>query len=302
MTQAFVRPIEITSSNDSFSIAHDSGAAQNKVLTNGVYSNIYTLIREFEETCQTEDPDFDIYLDSNHKLNFDTADAQTNEFVFQDEALAELLGFGDTSLSGVNNDTLADANEHTADYTPAHCWLPTYQSADREYWGRRQSDAVRGTIAQNGRLSAITTGDTLYYRDFTFQFETAVKTYRSADTTTSETIDTTAFFYTQRRCYEEFMEQCRQVQPTVSGNPSPKGFYYIPDRTTYEGVATTYPTNMTSGGVDFLQSSGADTYVYCHPDVAGGDDPRPALENNRDYYEIRFTAHTATAPTFATAA
>ncbi len=306
MTQSFARPIEITADNDSFSINHEGGGAVDKTLTNGVYSSIYTLMREFEEVCQAgpTDADFDIYLDSDHLINMQTAPGESNEFVFANGALAELLGFGTTSLSGAKEDTLADAITHQADYPPSHLWLPTYQSADREYWGRRQSDAVRGTVAQNGRLSAITTGTTLYYRDFTYQFETALKTYRSADTGAGETVgtDEVEFFYNQRRTYEEFMEKCRSAMPTVSGNPTPKGFYYIPDRTTYEGSGTTYPTNMTSGGVDFEQSSGADVYVYCHTDVSGGDDPKPAMPNNKDYYEIGFTAHTATAPTFTTAA
>jgi hypothetical protein len=295
MTQAFLRPIEIVADvNDGFSIAHDGGGAQAKTLTAGTYANILVLLREFEIVCQTVDVDCDVYLNADWKIVITTNPAQTNEFTLIDEDLASLLGF--TSA------TLADALTHTATYTPEYCWLPTYQSADREYWGRKQRDTFRGSMAQNGRLAGVTAGPTLNYRRFTYEFETAVKTYLSP-ATLAYTI-TSTYYPEQRRCFEYFMEQCRQVMPTTSGEPSPKGFYYLPDRSVYTTSTPTVaiPTSMDSGGINFDLASSPDRYVFCHADVGGAGDPDPSLPAGRDYFKINFEAHTATAPTWTDAA
>lgn len=286
MTQGFLRPIEITSSNSGFTANYDAGGAVAKTIPSGVYGCILNVIAEFEDQIGNS---VDVYLDANWKVNIDAGGGHTIAIVWDgtgatDTALRDMMGF---------TGNLAAGQTHTATYTPQYCWLPTYQSADREYWGVRQRDTFRGSMAQNGRLAGVTSGPTIYYRPFTFEFETAVKTYRSSADVAAE----------QTRTFEEFMEQCRQAMPTDSSNPNPKGFYYLPDRSIYttSTPSTAIPDTMTSGGVDFALDSGADVYVFCHADVGGADDPSPAMPNNRDYYKIAFEAHTATAPTWTSA-
>jgi hypothetical protein len=280
----------MTTSNNGFDGNYDAGGAVAKTIGVGVYGCFLNVLAEFVDQLKTINAGINAYIDANWKVVIDAGGGHTIAIRWdgvdatRDTALRDMLGF---------TGNLAAAQTHTATYTPQYCWLPTYQSADREYWGRRQADAFRGSMAQNGRLAGVTAGPTLYYRDFTFQYETAVKSYRSSADVVAE----------QTRTFEEFMEQCRQAQPTTSGNPNPKGFYYVPDRSIYTTAtpSTAIPDTMTSGGVDFELDTGADVYVFCHADVEGAGDPTPAIENNKNYYELQFTAHTATAPTWTSA-
>jgi hypothetical protein len=289
MAQAFLRPIEVTSGG--MTVNYDGGGAHAQNLTEGVYPSILSLVHQLDNQLDDENAALSAYISTAWKVTLASSGAAA-VVVLTSEDVAAALGF--TSLT-IN---IPAAGSVAATYTPEYCWLPTWQSADREYWRRHQGDATRGSIAANGRFVGVSSGPTLYSRSLSFQFETALLTYRSAETT-SFTI-TSTFYPNQRRSFEHFMEQCRAAMPITGGAPTTKGFYYLPNRSVYTGASpiVALPSTMDDGGVKFDLSSSPDRYVYCHASSDGADDPHPALPNNRDYYSISFVAHTAAAPTW----
>ena len=64
---------------------------------------------------------------------------------------------------------------------------------------------------------------------------------------------------------------------------------------------TSASSTLDDGGVTWQYSSGAETYVYCHPETSGVDVGGASLPNARQRYNINgFKIHTATAPTWVT--
>lgn len=274
-TPVFLRPINITASNNSWSI--DASA---KTIGLGTYGSIINVIHEFDDQCGANT---NVYLNSSFKVVIAHNDSFT--ITWTDADLAALLGYSGfevaAQVGGVGDYYL------TATYTPSHMWLPTYPPYDRGRFSLKQRDIFSGCITQNGNIAGISTGPSLYYRDFSFAHEPALNV--KIEAATSETYEA--------RCFEYFASQCRTVQVSASTDVCAKGFYFFPDKDVAIGLSDDNPATKTSGngGINFAIS---DKYAFCQLDPNGPEEPTVSLPVTRSYYNIGFTAHTADAPTW----
>jgi hypothetical protein len=300
-TQAFLRPIEI-GSGIKFTVV-GVGAVQMTV-TAGVYASIFTLWEEVKTRILTHVnvTDCIVELTDDFKFRVGDTDSDTNQFALEFTNANDSTDLG--MILGFVSDTIS-AYYHTTDYTPEYCWLPTYQSADRNRFFIDQRGLFRGAMAQDGSIAGVTTNDNLYYRSFEYAFE-PVENVAIEATEDKQTFGVTTYNIEERRCWETFVDKARTVYPTEdSANPSPKGFYYVPDYSVFastnpdDSPTVALPTSMTGsdeGGIRFNNGASPDRYVFCHLDQRGPGDPSAPLPGIT-YYAVDFEAHTSTPDT-----
>jgi len=292
MGQAFLRPIEITTANEQFTVSYDGGGAATKNIPQGTYGSILTLLYQIDDLFDNTAVTGQVYINSDWKVVFDAGGGHTFTVIFSDVPLAIMLGFTDNTIG-------KGGRTETATYTPTHMWQPTYVSRDQERWKVDQRKRFWGAKSVNGRIAGISSGTTLYERSFNYEHETAVKTYEEA-ATLSFAYGGTTYYPEVSRNFETFIDECRTVQSTSTDAVNPKGFYYLPDDTVYTGASPSValPSSMNSGGIAFDLASSPDYYVFCTPNIDGDNGVRASLPVGNSYYSIGFDATTATAPTW----
>lgn len=168
----------------------------------------------------------------------------------------------------------------TMTYRPSYMWIPIYQTAEQGRFYLRQADLFRGNMSLSGNIGGNIAGPDIYWRDMTFVNETAENLYEEAATHS----------LMPQRSLEHFAQECRLSYPSVSGNPSTKGFYFFPDWTDLQTTCSELTTD--AGGIQFDYSSGADTHVFCHMDIPGPGAFAPSLPTTRTRYQTAFSFHT----------
>lgn len=289
---AFLRPIEITSSNNTFSVWLDPDGLGNDEhvinLDTGVWANVFTLAAGIAAEITAADPNWTCtieFAESSSTLKMYVKLVDASEFGTTPEItwneLYDIVGAsgaakGDEGLFHQGGGLYTGYNT----YAPSHMWLPTYQSAEQGRFYVDQGELFKGNMSKTGFVSGNKTGSTIYWRDLNFVNELAENVFKSAST--NSRLD--------NRTLEEFAEKCRVASPTVSGNPSVKGFYFFPDWNTLQTDASNLTTG--NGGINFDYSSGADTHVFCQMDVRGNPVPRASLPTTKTRYSTDFQIHT----------
>lgn len=292
MPMALCRPIEVTTSNDTFTVSYDGGAATPCALTNGVYGCILTLLDELEDAIQAVAATADVFLSSDWEVQISAGVGHTIALVFSDTALGKLLGFSADPASG---------GTARADYTPEYCWLPTFENANPVTWTHAPTFA--GGTSVTGLLSGVSLTSARYTAVPRWPVERDYNSKISRAVTEDVYGGGATVYYPQAdRCFEQFFFDIRDAAPTMTtaDGLNMKGFYLIHDRSVYATSTPTVaiPSSMTSGGVQTELSTTPDYYVYCS--IAG--DARPSIELSADgqnlYYDVSIPVHTATAPTW----
>jgi len=289
MPMALCRPIEVTTSNNSFTVSYDGGAATPCVLTQGVYGCILTLLDELEDSIQAVAATADVFLSTAWKVQISAGVGHTIALVFTDTALGKLLGFTADPASG---------GTARADYTPEYCWLPTFENANPVTWTHAPTFA--GGTSVTGLLSGVSLTSARYSAVPRWPAEADTNAKISRAVTEDVYGGGVTVYYPQAdRCFEQFWHDVREAAPsqTTADGLNLKGFYLIHDRSVYVS-SVPIPSSMDSGGVKTEAETTPDRYVYCS--IAG--DAKPTIELSVDgqnlYYDVSMPIHTATAPTW----
>lgn len=288
----FSRPLEITSSNDGFTITHSSGI-YGFTVANGTYgcvnSMIYAMNNQVQNTAVTgaggavfgDAPySFEMTIDTDLKVNIDTG--EDIAILFSDVELAGILGF-ETQLSA--------GQTFTADWTPSHLWVPTYTFSDQGQWEIDQYNRFGGSKSNTGRLSGINISNRRYGRTFSFTAEPARNCFIAFEDA-EYSLGGTTFYPNADRCFEYFVEQAR-ISTASGTNQYTKGCYVWHSVTAFQTLTQT----LGDGGVRSELSGGADQYVYCSLTVSGDSVGGAFFPVGRDRYNISdFSVETADAP------
>jgi hypothetical protein len=282
MAVAYWRPIELTSSNNTVNIGV-GGGVPTLTLTKGVYANIWSLLYELLDKFNDEAGHgaADIQLNTSNKVVMSSGAAF--DLTFGSSTLDEILGF-DGDKSG--------ASTYTADYTPSHCWFPTYQPYDGTRFATKQDNVFYGAVAVDGSISGVAAGDVLLERTFRFSTETSTNVFEEPDTTDTDN-------WLAKRCFEYFVEKSRtaSLSGTVAdhSNCSPKGAYYIHDLSDWQSITVTNVT-WDKGGNKFYLGTGADTFLFCNVPVNGTSLPPLTNSKTQDYYDISLKMTSSAVP------
>lgn len=275
---AFLRPIEITSSNNSFSTdAASAGSYTARTIPVGVYAHIGTLLHAFQTACSSDPGAYTMSLTADFKVRIQCGAAF--DLRWDNNDLPKLLGF---------TGNIANKTDTTATYTPENCWLPTYARASQDYFELDIGGFVDGVQLRDGNYHAIATGAGHERTRFVFQFEPAVNV--SPEFATIVVSLGGSYYPEQVRCFEEFSYRSRVSRPSQVGKPRTTGFWFFPDRT---DVAV--EDAETVGGTSFALSSGADDHVLCSMTSAYSA-PSAALPNSRARWNVEFAAVTTDLP------
>lgn len=292
---AFLRPVEITASNNTFRLKlYQDGVGMTYYDFNldvGVWGSVFDLAAgiaaEINATagwlCTAE------FIQSGDDLliKFTLIDQNNNGFapIYKWDEVYDLIGSA-SALEG-NYDTddydvVTTPNEYyvTMTYRPSHMWIPIYQSADQNRFYVDQGEIFSGNMSRSGFLAGNQTGPKVYWRDLQFVNETAENMFISAATSARY----------ETRSLETFVKECRSVNITDSGNPCARGFYFIPDWT--DITTTCSNLHNDNGGINFDYSSGADTYVFCQMNSRGYSVPQASLPTTKTRYTTGFQIHT----------
>jgi len=278
----FLRPIEITADNNTFTVSRGPTTIS---LPTGLYANIVTVMASMNNSVRNDGAgpvSFTIrYADGYDFLTY--ANTAGADVTWDDTDLRDLLGFT-TNLTG--------GSTFNSDYSPAYAWVPTFNKANQSVFEVDQRREFIGKMASDGTIAGTTAGPTIHYLDLEFQHELATNIFESKCTNA----------YEVERCLETFGREARTAYPSVDTILSPKGFYYYPDA----NVLHTDPPYTTSndyeitdsGDIHFDYSSSADEYVFCHLDTIGYRkvSGSPSLPQGMLRYNVNLEIHTAPAP------
>lgn len=295
---AFMRPVEITTSNNSCEMKlYDVGLAGVKTaavsIDTGVYGSIFNVAGSIAAAITAEFTDWTVTAsfvvgagaksdDLLIRFSFvDNESSGTDPETEWDE-LYDLIGSqGSVYLTA---ETITENPQHTytqtMSYRPSHMWIPIYQTAEQGRFYIEQSEIFSGNMSRSGFLSGNQTGPVIYWRDLSFVNETAENVYISASTHTRK----------NTRNLETFVKGCRSVNISDTGNPSARGFYFFPDWTNLQTTCS----NLTSdnGGINFDHATSPDTYAFCQMNTRGYSVPQSSLPTTRTRYSTAFQIHT----------
>lgn len=267
----FLRPVEITSSNDSWSI---SGTA--KTVTNGTYASMLTLLGKMKDQFN------DVVASGNITVGYTgtgvgkvTLSASvTFSITWTDTNLRDMLGF---------TGNLSSASSYTATYPMRYTWISDYTPSDREWWALKHDKTYSGAIARSGELVGLANGNSIYHRTLKFDAETQDNLFTSASSNS----------YKQALCLETFIEGARASVPSVSSNAPTHGFWYCYDHANLFEIM--YLDQMANyAGLDHADYR----WAWCHLDPDGLRRPTPSLGVTRDWYSLELDIHTADEPTW----
>lgn len=280
--QALLRPIEITSSNNTFTVG-----ASTKTITEGVYPNIYGVLY----ALSVQFTPITFVMARPWRVSI-VGTAGVPEITRT--ALSDLLGFVDTNDSS--------GNTLIAKYAPAYCWASEHQHNTPERWTTDARGEFVGAMTADGNLHGLTmtTRETL---KITWPWEPAVSAFPSAAKVAENDYATSASLKPeQASCFWSVATGARSSYPvaSTSENVATKGVYYIADLDAkvdtsdlwFSVYALALPWD--SGGTNFDNEN--EPVFYCFCSVA---EPPPAPKSQRNlatYYDVDVTLTTAVAP------
>lgn len=291
--EAFIRPIEVTASNDSLTVNGNG-----KTMTNGVYASILTFLNELEDVIQTEYANVTVRLTTDAKVKFIKSDAGDALITAVDPALMLMLGEDDNTVAI----TVPASSSVTMDLPVEYCWIPTYQEALGNLWDVKYDERFSGDVSQSGVTSGLKTGANLEYRTFEYQFEPIANVLDSGENTCF-TLSGTTYYPNQRRNFTKFINDARASYPSVSTNTIPiGGCWYVPTFENYLGDSPTWAMPATMGsynGTRYRDSCTPSRYTFCNLEPRGADKPKQSLDaRHEDYWTVHFELHTTDAPTW----
>lgn len=268
----FLRPVEITSSNDSFTVN-----ATALTLDNGTKSCVLTVMKRVRTAIRTvagmsaatvtigNDPTSSTY----GKVTIANGTAFT--VTWTDVALRNMLGF---------TGNLSSNTTHTATNRPLYTWFSDYTPSDRNTWALDHRGTFAGGMSRAGELVGLATGPAIYKRTMTFDAETGANIFRA------QCVEGSAEYY---RCLETFIEEARSSCPTVSTHAPTHGFWYW-----YDGSSLEIQSSLLYTGFHMERSSS--TPAWCHFNPEGMRTPTASLGVKRDWYSVSLDIHSAAVP------
>jgi hypothetical protein len=293
----FLRPVEIiTGTNDTIKCRVSGGGSYTSItIPSGVYTSIFSVIRQFSiyllsdgftQTWTIEDGgDTDgryLYI----KITFGSA----HEILIDQEETARMLGWT------YNTSTGAIATVFQFSYQTGYCWIPRFQVANQGRFYRQLSDEVSGKITRDGSFAGNSTGPTISYRDLEFQNEKAFNLFEEA---ANKELYYNGSDVTKNLQY--FVKQSMTVAPSVAGNPSPRGFWYVPDWNNVLGTNGDYNQgpNVNFGtddiGIRFDLATDPDLWEFCQFEETAIEPPLDVgVPTGRELYnQANMRIHTA---------
>jgi len=274
--QALASPVEITTSNDSFTFNYAAGGVTPGTLYNGTYGSPLTMLYNFDIRLGAYNAGMYAYLSTDYKAVIATTGASL-DIVWTDAALMRLLGFR-ANLTG--------ATSYTATDTLGKVWIPPYYSADT---GRLSDDAqIAGGNAIDGSFSGISLAPGNYTRRYQWEAVAAVDVYKAA-CEASFAYGGTTYYPEEERCLETFTLGALADSPTGTEGISIKGCYYIEDLAEYTGptgAASSCPASMDGGGHRLRLTTTPNNYVFCHLKPGRWSEPTTTISNINSLYNV----------------
>jgi len=289
----FSRPIEIGSDSNTIVVQEGAEGVQTVSLTAGVYANEQTLVASLYNALQNASIDsFIMYWTDGFKLAIQNTHGSNSLYIYwahasSDDKLRDMLGFDNTSTS-----TIAAGETLTATYSPANCWIPTYNVADTGSWFQRSSDVYTGQMSKAGGLAGFATGPVLYNRVLNFPHELASNVY--------DTHATNA--YDVARCLKTFDYNARAAIPALPTSPPLNYVWFwfdINDAIAYpQGTAdifngAEYNDFTDWGGLYNLYTTDPDIYCWCAWDPSGIQEPQSSIAQSTARQNVSISLHSA---------
>jgi len=268
-------------------------------LPSGVWGSWLPIVEELRAQLVAVHADYRIGFLSSNILSIARTDGHAFALTFPDTPLlADMLGYDRAGHPA--------ASRQDAVHPPDHAWFPPHQAANQDRFAVNQGEAFAGARAKDGSVSGTATGPEIYERQFTFEHVPARLVFREAAyyvTPGPPEVD-----YDTPRCFETLIKSSRTVYAGTAGQPSPKGFYYVPDMRPYRfatdnptvDAQPTFPVTVNSGGIRFdmpgAPAATPDRYVFGHCPPDGAAVPSASVPRAREYYECRVEFCTAPAP------
>jgi hypothetical protein len=305
----FLRPVEIvTGTNDTIKVkVSGAGSFQSATLTAGVYPSMFAVIWEF--TRAIAGAGGSVSLSSASNIDGGDVDGKyiywsitfsgTHVMLIDQEATGRMLGWGRSTSTQVSGTTI------NFNHQPEYCWIPRFQVANQGRFYRKLDQEVSGKITKTGAFAGNSTGPTLNYRDLQFNNEKAFNVLEEgAD----------GELYSNRsditKNLQYFVNQSMTVSPSVAGNVSPRGFWYVPDWNEVIGTVsnstqgpstrTSSPDRTTEIGIRFDLTTSADKWAFCQFEEAAVEPPVDVgVPTGRELYnQANMIIHTADYPSF----
>ena len=289
--QALLRPIEITTSNQTLVLNMSVTGNRTYTITAGVHPNFLSFLEDYASKILASNAVTVNIASDNHVFLSHATQTLTPT---HSEAW-RILGFSGAESAG----TIV-----AADYTPLYSWFPTYHSGDTERFVKPSASQFYGSSGIDGNLSGISV-EARAQRAIMWPAEAASNTFTEANATSYADAVAGLTRVESDRCFWTQVNAARTVSITAasSGNISPKGVYYVPAWSDYVGNAdiSSWPdsADWDSGGTYFVDASNADEFVFC-----SAPDPMKTPNIFRDihitHYDCSVMLRTADAPSFTT--
>jgi hypothetical protein len=302
----FMRPVEVvTGTNDTIKCKlSGAGSYTSVTIGAGVYSCVFDVIWEFYAQLYTAA----FGLSSGSIVDGGDTDGKylyaqivftgAHTILIDQQATARMLGWG------FNTSTAETQTTFNFSFQPEYCWIPRFQVANQGRFYRRLDEEFRGKKTKVGTLAGNSTGPTLDYRDLQFNNE---KAYNVLEEGATKELYYDGSHTTKNLQY--FVNQSMVAQPTVSGNPSPRGFWYAPDWNNVIGDITTEDkspgapgASSDDYGIRFDLATNPDLWAFCQFEEAAIEPPVDVgVPTGRELYnQLNMTIHTVSEiPTFA---
>ena len=257
MTIGLLQPIEITASNNTFTVTCGGMGPTTFNLTVGTQPSLLTILREIDDHfVVTFAGAVTPALSTDHLVEFHSDLALT--VAFDDPALGQLLGFR------ANIPLTAGPCTVTATDTPERCWFPEFVTENRHRWRRDHERAYSGSQAHDGTLAGVEVGPEVYRQRLVFQDVRAVGALVEAQQDSYLWAGDT-IYPDERRSWEMFFHSVRASVTVNDAAAACHGVYYLPDIGVYETddpavTPVVYPATMGTGGIRYELTTDPDTY------------------------------------------
>lgn len=291
---ALFRPIEWTSTATAYSTFEPSGAGFGtaRTLDAGVFGMLPALLFQIQDDTDAQITNFEAGIygsGDNFGLVYFRSDTDTFKIEWTNTDLRDMLGFTGTSSTSSSS---GGYNVIVGTYRPKYTWFSSFGTADRSTWKTKPGGNFSGSISQNGRLSGITTGDTLYHWTLSVVMEEDRWVWESLDENQNVVV-ANADPKDEERSLEYFLRQARQVTPSSGTTVNPRGFYLWYDASTITTTAT-----FTREGIHHVSTSNPDLYAFCSIQTGGWSAPSPAIDRTRERWNLGLPLIKAAPPTW----
>jgi hypothetical protein len=282
--QAALRPVEITSANNTAAYTRSGGGGTN-TLTAGIWANAHSMAAAIANANSDS-------LSLSINVNGYFVASAPSALTLTHSELWRIFGFS-------GNET--PSTSITADYRPLYSWFSTYSHSDMNQFNAPSAGQFFGSKGIDGNLSGIAV-EQRDMRSLEWVAELSRFVFPKANVTSYTDSVNGLTRVDEERCFLTMANGARNkaVSNTTSANTSPKGIYYIDDWAEFFAAQPLYNA-WGDGDMYFCDTTNTSVYVFCSVSEPA---PAPAQfrEAHNSHYNPSMTVTSAVAPSWQTSA